>query len=330
MSKPIAARVAVCLLLALCVGLPGTRGRGTDPGKTAKPVGAPGAKRITYVVKYAASNHLATVLTKQFKGEVEVEALSDPLGDCLLISAPAALSGEIVPLLARLDRRPQSVAVEILVAEVARRPDPDKPDPADKELEPKQFSGPAAEVLAKLKSLCDDGRIGTLRRARVVVPEGRSSTIGLLESKPFVTSINMLPGGHVSRNYRHHAIGISAIFTAHVSADRKIEIDLQATTSRYEPNDTVVLGKDENGVPVMATDIISARFAGRLTVASGRAEAADGVKTSSNSGRMQTLIVVTATLADPDAKPEKEDEIPWPPSPSRPARPARPARPGPG
>src|SRR5262249_12707447 len=135
-DQPMTRRLMALALLAL----PPTAAAQDKAAEPAK------AQRAVYPVAHGDAKTLAEALSKHFKGELEVSALTTDAGSVLLVSGPAA--GEAVKLLGLLDRAPKTVAVEVVVAEVtvkkvddAKRP----PDPLDSEN--------AAEVLTRLEEL---------------------------------------------------------------------------------------------------------------------------------------------------------------------------------
>src|SRR5256885_1091852 len=75
-------------------------------------------KRTVYVVKYGSAKSLATALGKFFKGDVEIQVLADGASDVLLLSAKAEAFDDVLATLAKLDRRPQAVAIDIFVIDV--------------------------------------------------------------------------------------------------------------------------------------------------------------------------------------------------------------------
>src|SRR5262249_12933552 len=113
----------LALLPALFILLPLTA---ADPPKAAPERGAAEPKRAAYVAKRADARALAAVLAKQFKGAAEIQAGPDGSGNVLLISAPPAVFDEVMKIVELLDRKPQSVAVEVWLVEVAARKADDK------------------------------------------------------------------------------------------------------------------------------------------------------------------------------------------------------------
>jgi type II secretory pathway component HofQ len=304
MSRKNAGRLAVGLLATLCLGLYAASGqdRTTDVAKTDD---AAKNKRIAYIVQRGTAKDLAPVLAKHFKGEAEVQAMPDAMGNCLLINATSAVFDEVVKLLAQLDRPPQSLVIEIYAAEVPAKKSDDKTD-ADKALDLKEFTGSAEAVVAKLEALRGKGAVGTLNRLQFTVVEGRPASVLAGESKPFTSGMTVTATGRTARSVMYRNLGDQAHVTAHVGADKKIEIDLEFSQSRAKPDESSPLGKDETGAVVYHNEFLTAKFSNKISVASGQAIAVDGVSTTSKSGKEQTLVVVTARVVDPSARIERE------------------------
>src|SRR5262245_47751649 len=93
------------------------------------------AKRVIYSLKYRAAKDLAEVVGKHFKAEPDVQVLAEPGSNFLLISAPPAALTEMVKLLDQLDRRPETVVIDVLVVEPAVAKGAAPKGVAEKELE---------------------------------------------------------------------------------------------------------------------------------------------------------------------------------------------------
>jgi hypothetical protein len=326
MSQTSLGRVGIGLIVLLCFSLYTAWGQEKDVAKRPKPDEVAKTKRLAYVVQHGSAKDLATILGKHFKGEAEVQALPDSLSNLLLINAPAAVFDEVVKLLPQIDRRPETVVVEVLIAAISPKNGDGKVDQIDKDLDVKEFNGPAADVLAKLRARQGKGQIGTLRRLQFTLVEGRPSSVLLGEQKPFATSVNITAAGRVSKAITYRTVGTQLRATAHVSPEKKVEIDLDLNESGMVPDKAIVLGKDETGAPIYAMDLVTSRLAGKVNVASGQAIAAESVQTTSKSNKEQSLVIVTARIVDPNAKPEPEEPVP----PVRPRRPnPRPGQPSP-
>src|SRR5215470_13714883 len=78
---------------------------------------APAVKRQRSAValKYGDAKALAETLGKHFKGDGDVSVLAEPATNTLLISAPEKAHADVVALVKVLDRRPKTVAIEVLI-----------------------------------------------------------------------------------------------------------------------------------------------------------------------------------------------------------------------
>jgi type II secretory pathway component GspD/PulD (secretin) len=306
-------RQASCLIV-LAIGLSlvggpawGPAGNETraEPPK-GKESSASKSKRIVYVAKYGSAKQLAALLGKHFKGEAEVEILTDAPSNCLLIRTSPATFAEVVKLLGQLDRRPQLVAVEMLIAEVPpAKGAGGKPGAGKKELDEKKLTGSIPDVAKRVEDLQQKGEIAGLKRIKLTAVEHQPATALIGETRPFVTGVTATRGGKTSRSIAYRSLGTSVKFTARVTPEKKVLIDLDLSESRaFVPEDGIVLGKDETGLVVRATEFPMARVATTLAVPSGQAVFVRGV-TKAKAGYPQTLVIVTARLLEADAKAEK-------------------------
>jgi general secretion pathway protein D len=303
-------RVAGCLGLLGCLGLHTAQGQppsGTAPGQPTKADSAPKLKRVVYDVKHAPAKDLAELLTKLYKSDPAVQALSAPAGNALVLSAPAGTMDEVVELLRRLDRRPRTVVVEVLVAEVTpRKGEEGKRAPPAKELNERELMGSAEDVVGKLHNLQQKGLIGGLKRFRLTAAENQAGSLQVGENRPTTTGttgggFGGKGGGPRSVAYRN--VGTIVRATPRLGEANTIFLDVRFDEARLSsPEEGVVLGADPNGQPIRAADIIASTFEGKVAVTSGDAVALSGVSTQSKSGRHQTLVIVTARFQEPDAK----------------------------
>ena len=265
-----------------------------------------GAKRIVYIVRYGTGKDLASVLSQHFKGVADIEALPDSSVNCLLISAAPSAFDEVVQVLEQLDRRPQTVSVEILIAQIAmKKGDGDKTAPAE-EVDEKDFTGPASDVEAKVMGLQKKGVFTEVKRIQFTAVEGRPQLMVMGENQPYVAGTNTTGAGRVARSLTYRNSGITVEATARVSPDKVVTVDLKLEDSHNNtPEDGVSIGTDEKGKPILAAEFATSRLASKLDVPSGKARAVQGLKIESKSGTAQTIIIVGATVLEPDAKPEK-------------------------
>lgn len=276
----------------------------TLSGVPAQPTSPPKEKRLVYLVKYGVAKDLAGSLGKHFKGEAGVQVLSDSPSNCLLINAPSATFDEIIKLLDQLDRRPQQVFVEVPIAEAAvTKEEGGKPDQPASQLDEREFTGGINDVLTKVEALQKKGLIGGLKRLQMTTVENQPASMYIGERKPIVTGSQIKMGGKVGQSISYVPVRTSARLTLRIVPPSTIVMDLKVEDSRtHVPEDGPQIGTDEKGVPIRATEVISAMLDARLTIPSGRALAAQGVKTTSKSGRAQTLVVVGARVVEFDAK----------------------------
>jgi type II secretory pathway component HofQ len=116
-----------------------------------------------------------------------------------------------------------------------------------------------------------------------------------------VAGVNVSSTGIAIRNIMYRNTGTQVRLTPRVTPEKAIALDLRVDDARlHVPEDGIPIGKDEKGMPILATEFIDARLEAKLSVPSGKAVAALGVKTNSKSGNAQTLIVVTARVVEPD------------------------------
>jgi type II secretory pathway component GspD/PulD (secretin) len=301
MSPRQAVCAACCAALLLAAALPAQ-------DKPAK-VDASKSKWF-YVVKYGSARDLASLLSKHFKGDLEVSGPPEAPADCLLLSGSPAALDEAGRVLDQLDRRPARVAVEVLIAETA--PTKDK----DRDLDDKDFTGPAADVLAKLEALQKKGQIGQLRRIQLSTLENQAAEAVFGESRPFVMGTTTRGPGTVSRSITYRHVGVSVKLTPRVSVEHtgpgktpttRILLDLHLEDAQARiPEDAPEIGKDEDGKAIRAAVYPTDTLTARLSVASGQAIPARVVRNSSKTGQDAALVIVSARLLDGDANDGKK------------------------
>jgi type II secretory pathway component GspD/PulD (secretin) len=249
------------------------------------------SKRLLYVVKHGQARPLAELLNKHFKGEIEVEA--PEASNCLLIRTSPAALGDIVKLLGQIDRRPRTVAVEVMLAERAAAKE------AKAELVAKGLTGPVAEVEARLKELQRKGEITGLKRFRLTALEHQQASVMVGESKPFVAGMTVTPTGRVARTVFYRSLGTSLKLTLRVAPENKVMLDVDLQESQaIESEDGIVVGKDENGKLVRRPDFTQDSLKTTLSIPSGHAVFGTGVTTEK--GRPRTLVIVSARIVDAD------------------------------
>jgi type II secretory pathway component GspD/PulD (secretin) len=251
-------------------------------------------KHIVYVVKFGAAKDVATVLAKQFKGEAEIEALSDSPANCLLISASPAVFEEITKILGELDKRPMMVAIDLTVAEVSAKKGEDA-----SALEEKDFTGPAQQVMPKFEALRRSGTLANIRRMQLTGVENKAASILSGETKSVVTGVHVTGTGMSTKSIMMRQVGTKVDATPRVAADKSIMLDLNVDESYLRvPDDAPVLGKDDTGAPIRASETVMATLKTHLTLAPGQVVTVKMAQRDSKAGVGQTLVLVTARIVE--------------------------------
>jgi uncharacterized protein (TIGR03067 family) len=262
-------RLLVCALVAVAV-LPAA----AQERPTAE------MKRGAYVVKYAAAKNLAGILAKHFKGAAEIQAGPEGTSNCLLINAPPAVFDEVLKTVEQLDRRPHSITVEVFVVELPmKKADEKRPDE-------KEFSGAIDDVAKHLDAMIKKGQVAGFKRIQLTTLEGQLGSLALNENKPFAMGDSVT----VYRN-----VGTIIKVTPQVTPDDSVTLELNVQDSRGRDS------ADQPGKP----EFILTSLAGKLSVVPGKAALAKDAKVTSKEGEGETLIVVGARVAEPEAKGEK-------------------------
>lgn len=263
----------------------------------------PKNKRLVYIVKHADARELAGALEKHFKGEAEAQAAT---ANALLISVSPGVFDETIKVLEQLDRKPQSVAVEIFLADVL----PVK----NRTLDAKTLVTGPNEVADRLEALRKEGAVGSVKRVQLTALDGQPSSLMIGEQKPMVSAVNAVagrfggpggggaggPGGAtVQRSLTYRNVGLSVNVLARVTADSTITLNLQVEDSRlYVPADGAEIGKDENGTPIRASEMITINLKTAVSLRSGQAVLAEGVQNDSKTGAGQSLVIVAARILE--------------------------------
>jgi type II secretory pathway component GspD/PulD (secretin) len=253
-------------------------------------------QRGAYVVKYAAAKDLAGILAKHFKGAASIQAGPVGTSNCVLINAPPAVFDEIMKTLEQLDRRPQSIAVEVFVVELpATNADDEHPRTDEKD-----FTGTIANVVDRLVAMQKRGQVAGFKQIQLTTLEGQLGTLMLGESKPFVTSSVVTATGLARRSITYRSLGTQIKVTPRVGADETVTLDLSVQNSRSRASATATVGKDEKGNAIPATEFVQTNLATTVSVASGQAALAKNAKGTSKEG--ETLIVVGARVVEPETQ----------------------------
>ena len=282
-------RLAALALLGGLIALPcGTRAQ--QP--TAK-------QRALFTLKHADAGTLADAIKGHFKNEAVITPLPLGSGNGLLVSGSAAAVAEVEKLVAQLDKSPQTLTVEVVIAEIVMKT-------ADgKELTVADFTGPVADVMAKLDALPAASRIGTVQRLKLTAMEGQPVAVTSGGSKPMTTSAAVRGGGPgggfggqpgaalaQQRSITYHSVGTTVRVTGRTAGDDAIVVDLDVKDTRIKPGEAIAAGDEP-------ASIDTASLTTKVSVKANRAVAAQALRTDGRTGSTLSLVIVTARLADP-------------------------------
>jgi len=274
--------MAVSALLVAALAFETAKSQQGDDGKT---------KRVAYVVKYGSAKDLAATLGKYFKGDVDVQVTGDPANNLLLLSANPKVFDEVLATLAKLDRRPQLITVEIYVVDVPAK------KAGDKEFDEKTLSGSLKDVAASLKALQKSGMLGSVRQFTLTAVENQSSTLMNGETKPYVGGVTKTGIGNTQFTIMYRNVGTQVVVTPRVG-DKTVTLELKMDDSRMvQPEEGIPLGIDDKGRQVMATEFVTAKLNAAVSVTVGQAVLAEGVQTTAKAGTGRTLVVVAVRAA---------------------------------
>jgi type II secretory pathway component GspD/PulD (secretin) len=312
MTLPKSVSVLSGLVLMLGVGLCalGAQDDRSKPSQT-KPAVDDSAtsknKRIVYLVRYGSAKDLAAALGKHFKNDAEVQAVTETGSNYLLISAAPAAFDDVVKTLELLDRAPRTISVEVWVAEVmVKKGEDGKPAEGEKEIDEKDLTGTIEEVQKKVDNLVKNGRIGGLKHIQLSAVENQSSSSMTGENKPYVVGMTIRARGPASNQIAYRNVGVQVRATPRIMADKSIQLDLKVEDARMNtPDDGIGIGVGDKGETINAPEFTTSTLESKLTVASGKAIAAEGVKANSKGKQAQVIILVGARIVDADAKKDK-------------------------
>jgi len=254
-------------------------------------------KPATYLVKYAMAKDLEGILAKHFKGAAQIQISREGAGNSLLINASPPVLQEIMKTLEQLDGRPRSVAVEVFVVELSTKKGDNKERPDEKE-----FSGAINDVAERLDAMKKKGQVAGFKRIQLTTPEGQPGLQDLGESKQFVVGGSVLPNGLISRHLARRKVGTLLKVTPRITADRSVMLALAVEDSRAQDAVMPWVRVDENGNPFFITQFIHSWLIGKISVALGQAVLAKDAKVTSKEGERATLIIVGASVKEPEAK----------------------------
>ena len=100
----------------------------------------------------------------------------------------------------------------------------------------------------------------------------------------------------MTRSISYREVGTSVQVKADLGADGPVSLELRVEDSHMRPaEETVAAGAEDKGASVPATEVITSTLETRLRVRPGHMVIAQGTKSMSKSGQVQTIILVTVS-----------------------------------
>ncbi len=249
---------------------------------------------MLYYVRHGSAKELSHALGQIYKGDAEIETVTEGNGKCLLIKATPRTCEEILALLEKVDRPLRVVAIDIWIVET-----PDKDEKPDTLINPRDLTGSTDTVTKKLRDLQNKGTLGSVRHYQMSTAEGRDARIQLGETKPMVTGSTVLATGVSTRNVTYRNTGVVISATPVVSESGGIALDLNIQDSGMrQPDDGPQVGTTDKGAPIRASVMTVSQVKTLVNLKSGEVTPVTGVKTEGKSKGAQTLILVGAHVVD--------------------------------
>jgi type II secretory pathway component GspD/PulD (secretin) len=286
-------------------------GNAKSPGAARAPAANAGPalknKRRVVPVRFGSAKDLAAVLEKHFQGEAEFQVVPEGANNNLLVAATAAVYDEVLETVAELDRSPQKVIVDVLMADVVSKHDaaPGE-EAAGKGVDSRDFTGPIDDVIARLEKLGKQRGVVNFQHMRLESLEDREGTFQDGQQKPFINGFTAnATTGLASPLLQQRAVGTIITVTPRVVDVNKVLLKLVVRTDRMgSPEDGIHLADGVDG-PLIASEVATMNLTGTLTVPIGQAVIINQVQTDSKSKRTRTRIIIAARIAKEPPQAEK-------------------------
>jgi type II secretory pathway component GspD/PulD (secretin) len=102
----------------------------------------------------------------------------------------------------------------------------------------------------------------------------------------------------MSRSISYREVGTSVQVVPEISADGLVGLELRVEDARMRPAESVALATDDRGANVPATEFVISTLESKLRVRPGYVVLAQGTMTTSKSGQVQTVVLVSAVPAE--------------------------------
>lgn len=254
-----------------------------DGAAAAAPQAASTAENAIYAAKYRKAKDLVGLLERQFKGAANFRALEDAATNQVLLNGSKSEVADSLRLLAQLDRKPATIAVEAFLFVAAEQKAPEDKS-VDKALAPKELTGPADQIAAKIQALSEQKHIAEMQRVQLSAQENQPGNLKQLELRPLVIARAVTATGVVSQNISREYIGVTMAVTPRLTPEREVILDIKLDWSR--------LHTKADGIQFTDTST----FSGPVSIASGQAVLVRAVKTTAPMERGQTFVVITAKI----------------------------------
>ena len=147
---------------------------------------------------------------------------------------------------------------------------------------------------------------------QMTVIENQPGMTSAIEYKPYVigvTDVNGRSSKRVLQSISYANIGLVAQATVRVTPEGPLALELDIEDERAAvPEDSPLIGVDEKGDPIRATEFTKAHVTTTVTLQSGHAAVLKDIKTASKSGQERTIVIVGARITSDEAK--ANDELP--------------------
>lgn len=256
----------------------------------------PALRQIVLPVRYGLAADLAKTLSEHFKGHAEVQVLSEPVSNCLLITAGSMDFDGVLKSIALLDKAPQPVSIEVVLVEIATSMDkPATPAPTPPDLDDKEFAGTVEDVTAKLEALAKAGKTVSVKRFRMTGLENQLSTVQDGAERSVVSNVVFNTAKKVAHPITsRRATGTIVRVTPRLMPEGDALLDIVVSDDRISASEEgLVLGEGEEG-PIIAPTIASYNATAKVRVSPGQTAVVNAVRSETKAKSSRLIAIVSA------------------------------------